>query len=94
MRRNSSADCTGEPPGEFIDSATARSPDAEKALSSAAAWLASDTELRDGRGAITPSKRTTVTTGAGLRNRSIGSCLRTSWKVMAMPQMGTIAAGG
>src|SRR3954470_15204844 len=92
MRRNSSDDCTGEPPGEFIDSATARSPCAEKARSRAAAWLASDIELRDGRGVITPSRRITVTTGAGLRNRSSGSCFRTSRKFMAMPQMGTVAA--
>ena len=65
---------------------------AEKARSSAAAWLASDIELRDGRGVITPSKRITVTTGAGLRNRSSGSCFRTSRRFMAMPQMGTVAA--
>ena len=78
MRRNSNADCTGEPPGEFIDNATPLRRETAKARSSAAAWLANDIAVRHCRGPMMPSNRTTATTGAGWRNRSIGSTLRSS----------------
>src|SRR5438045_1860157 len=76
MRRNSSADCTGEPPGELTVIATALRRRSANALSSASAWLASDTALRHWLGPMTPSKRTTATTGGGLRSRSIGNSFR------------------
>ena len=72
MRRNSSADCTGEPPGELIASATPESPDSAKARSRALAWLPRDSAVRHCRGPMTPSRRNTATVGGGLRNRSIG----------------------
>ena len=70
----------------------ARSPNTEKARSSAAAWLPSDNVLRDWRGPMTPSKRTTVTTGGGLRSRSMGSRARISRNFMAQPEMGIAEA--
>src|SRR5437763_8791091 len=78
MRRNKSADCTGEPPGELIASATPESPDSAKARSRALAWLPRDSAVRHCRGPMTPSRRNTATVGGGWRNRSIGRNFRSS----------------
>src|SRR5882724_9596186 len=73
-------DCTGEPPGELITSATAFAFFIEKARSSVLATPASDMPGRSGVTApITPDSRTTGTTatprrsraGINARNRSI-----------------------
>src|SRR5437899_11616326 len=93
MRRNRSADCTGEPPGELTESATALRPLTAKARSSAAAWLANDKAVRHCRGPMTPSKRTTATLGGGWRKRSIGSSLRRSHGLILRPRWGLKRCG-
>src|ERR1044071_4948801 len=93
MRRNNNADCTGEPPGELIASATPESPDSAKARSSALAWLPKDSAVRHCRGPMTPSRRMTATVAAGLRKRSIGRNFRSS-RGFITPQHGDCSARG
>src|SRR6516162_508321 len=71
MRRQSSADCTAEPPGELTTTATATRLETRNAGSIAAAWLANETPPRRGRGMMTPSNRSTATIGARDQSRSI-----------------------
>src|SRR5215510_8995956 len=90
-------DCTGEPPGELMSSATARALRTENARSS---WRAIDASMRPGRRGLdtpmTPASRTTGTIGISLRSRRgvsgrsssralANSCLRCSdlpWSAM------------
>src|SRR5215472_6303149 len=76
MRRKSSADCTAEPPGELTTTATATRLATRNARSIAAAWLASETPSRRGRDMITPSNRSTATTGERDHSRSMRSWRR------------------
>src|SRR5271169_4048100 len=77
MRRKSSADCTAEPPGELTTTATATRLETRNARSIAAAWLANETPPRRGRDMITPSNRSTATTGARDHSRSMWRWSRT-----------------
>ena len=79
MRRAINADCTGEPPGELIASATDFTLKSLKARSSVPARPANESPPRKGpTWLMTPLNRTTATTGGGLRNRSMGSSARSS----------------
>src|SRR5262245_26556111 len=77
MRLAISEDCTAEPPGELMASATAVTPPTEKLRSSVRARPLSDRPLRQGpSGPMTPTSRSTATTGTP-RARAIGSQSRT-----------------
>ena len=70
MRWNTRCDCTAEPPGELISSATARARGQAKARSSG---FATDASVSPGRSGVenpmTPESRTTGTTGMSPRKR-------------------------
>ena len=71
MRVKIRCDCTGEPPGELIRSATAFALRSAKARSSGRATIASVSPGRSGvEKPMTPDSRTTGTTGMSLRNRA------------------------
>ena len=79
MRRKIRCDCAGEPPGELIDSATARALRRPKARSSVRAAVASISPGRSGVDTpITPVSRTTGTTGMSERKRAGNSGRRKS----------------
>ena len=61
-----------EPPGELTTTATATRLETRNARSIAVAWLASETPPRRGRDMMTPSNRSTATTGARDHSRSMG----------------------
>ena len=70
MRLKIRCDCTGEPPGELITTATVGSLDRAKAFSIGPATVDSD---KPGRSGVTmpigPEKRSTGTTGPRLKKR-------------------------
>ena len=77
MRLTMSADCTGEPPGELIASATAFKPLGRKARSIMPARPRDVSPRRSGPAwPMMPDRRRTVTTG-GERNGNMGGNGRT-----------------
>ena len=83
MRRWIRCDCTGEPPGELIRSATALARRVVNAFSSGRATLASERPGRSGaESPIAPDRRTTGTTAAPPRMR-FGSQGRTASRRLA-----------
>ena len=99
MRRWIRCDCTGEPPGELIASATAFAPRVVKAFSSGRAVLASVSPGRSGvESPIVPESRTTGTTALpprrrlGSQGRTASRTLASSWRKCS-DMLGSLARG-